>query len=465
MTPQQFFKIGPLSLLGALGMTGLAAQENNGHSLELKSRVVQFDVDVSRNTNVSASTSGDFKQSALGLQLEYKSPYFMDWIGFDMTAYEVSKLGESAIQKNEMLPNDAGDATKVVNSWSQLGQAAIKFKHLNTFEARVGRQLHNSLLLKSTNSRAVPDAFSGYSASFKPTAGVKLYGAVYDSWLPRNGDKFQKFATEVPLNSTTGKGVLTDVIDNVTIYGLQYASGPFQVDFESLRSKNYLQKYGLVGSFLLNLPAQQTVKLSAGASTTKDAGALFKCTAEKELDTPASGPCTNNGQGIYLDAEWRTGNWMLGAAVAKFHGLWIEDNFAVSNVSRAGSPIQDHGTNFFPTGSTSGNDMTNDGELAKMVRVGYDWKELVPGMRSVVRYKLGSGARNNAVAGNGSGREKERELDLTYAVPYVKGLSARYNYLKYLADVSGTINAIGQGGSKDYRRDHRLYLDYTYKFF
>ncbi len=470
MTPQQLFKIGPLSLLGALSMSGLAAQEVNGHSLELKSRVVQFDVDVTRNTAAASSTSGDFRQSALGLQLEYKSPYFMDWIGADVTAYEVRKLGQSLVQKNEMLPNDTSDATKVVNSWSQLGQAAIKLKYQDLFEARIGRQLHNSLLLKSTNSRAVPDAFSGYSASFKPVSGLKLYGAVYDSWLPRNGDKFQKFATEVPLNSTTGKGVLTDVIDSVAIYGVQYVSGPFQVDFESLRSKNYLQKYGLVGSYLMRLPEQQTLKLSAGASTTSDAGVLFKCAAEKELDAPASGSCQNSGQGVYLDAEWRTGNWMLGAAVAKFHGLWIEDNFAVSNVSRAGSPIQDHGTNFFPTGATSGNDMSNDGELARMVRVGYDWKDIAPGLRSVVRYKVGTGARNNAVASWASAREKEREIDVLYAMPFAKGLSARYTYLKYSADVTSlvsgkTINAVAHGGSKDYRRDHRLYLDYTYKFF
>lgn len=469
MTPQQFFKTAPFCLLGALGVTGLAAQDLSGHSLELKTRMVQFDVDVTRNTTAASTTSGDFRQSALGLQLDYQSPYFKDVIGVDLTGYQVTKLGQSSVQKNEMLPNDPNDPAKVVNSWSQLGQAAIKLKVGNTFDARLGRQLHNSLLLKSTNSRAVPDTFSGYSGNFRPVDGLKLYGAYYDAWLPRSGDKFQKFATEYVATGAP-KGVLNDVIKAVVIYGAQYVNGPLQIDFESLNSKNYLQKYGLVGSYLLALPQQQALKLSAGASTSADAGSLFSCAAEKELDAPASGPCKNRGQGVYLDAEWRAGNWMLGAAVAKFHGLWIEDNFAASNVSRTGSPIQDHGTNFFPTGSTSGNDMSNDGELARMVRVGYDWKELVPGLRSIMRYKVGSGARNNAVASWASGREKERELDLVYAMPFFKGVSARYNYLQYSADVTAntagkTINAISQGGSKDYRRDHRIYLDYTYKFF
>ena len=454
-----------ICLMGCGGTSFVHAQSLEGHSLELKARVVQFDVDVGRT-----DTSGDFKQSALGLQLDYKSPYFMDIVGVDLSAYEVRKLGQSAIQKNEMLPNDVADASKVVNSWSQIGQAALKLKYQDLAEAKIGRQLHNSLLLKSTNSRAVQDAFSGYSMAIKPVTGLKIYGAVYDAWLPRSGDKFQKFATEVPLNSSTGKGVLTNVIDSVAIYGFQYASGPFQVDFESLRSKNYLQKYGVVGSYLMNLQGAQSVKFSVGASTSSDAGALFSCSAEKELDKPTNNVCSNNGQGVYLDAEWKSGNLMLGAAVAKFRGLWIEDNFAVSNVSRGGSPIQDHGTNFFPTGSTSGNDMTNDGELARMVRLGYDWKEVIPGLRTVARYKLGTGARNNAVAAWATGREKEREFDVIYAVPFVKGLSARYNYLNYSGDVtplvSGkTINAIASGGSKDYRRDHRIYVDYSYKFF
>ena len=106
--------------MGCGGTSFVHAQSLEGHSLELKARVVQFDVDVGRT-----DTSGDFKQSALGLQLDYKSPYFMDIVGVDLSAYEVRKLGQSAIQKNEMLPNDVADASKVVNSWSQIGQAAL----------------------------------------------------------------------------------------------------------------------------------------------------------------------------------------------------------------------------------------------------------------------------------------------------------------------------------------------------
>ncbi len=449
----------------AIGMAFTSAPalaiDTTGHSLELKTRLVQFDVDVDR-----ATTTGDFRQLALGNQLDYKSPHFSDFIGLDATLFQVNKLGQSSVQKNEMLPNDTSDSTKVVNSWSQMGQAYVKLKHNDFAEAKLGRQIHSSLLLKSTNSRAVPDTFSGYSFNMKPTAEIKVYGSVYDSWLPRSGDKFQKFGTEVPVDTTNNKGVTKNTIDNVTIYGTQYMSGPVQIDFESLNSKNYLQKYGLMGSYTFALANKETLKLTAGMSTTSDDGALFTCSAEKELDYPTGTTnCKNNGKGKFLDLEWKTGNWTVGGAVAKFSGLWIEDNFAASNVSRKGSLIQDHGSNFFPTASTSGNDMTNNGELARMVRATYDWNQYVSGLKTTAKYKLGTGATNNYQSSLGSGRESEREYDIIYATPFVKGLSLRYNYLKYKATVNGTLKAISEGGSKTFREDHRIYVDYTYRFF
>ena len=100
----------------AFTSTTALAIDTSGHSLELKTRLVQFDVDVDK-----ATTTGDFRQLALGNQLDYKSPHFSDMIGFDASLFQVNKLGESSVQKNEMLPNNATDSSKVVNAWSQFG--------------------------------------------------------------------------------------------------------------------------------------------------------------------------------------------------------------------------------------------------------------------------------------------------------------------------------------------------------
>lgn len=438
-----------------------SAIDLKGHSLTLKSKLVQFDVDVDKT-----ATTGDFRQLALGNQLDYTSPYFSDAVGFDISLFQVSKLGESSVQKNEMLPNDPSDSTKVVNAWSQIGQAYLKLKHGEVAEAKIGRQLHNSMLLKSTNSRAVPDSYSGLSFSYKPTTEIKVYASVYDAWLPRNGDKFQKFGTEVALDSTNNKGVTKETIDAVTIFGGQYKNGPVQIEFESLNSKNYLQKYGFLGAYTFALEKNDKLKLTAGTSTTRGDGGLFTCAAEVELDKTSGGAaCTNSGQGTFFDLEWKSDNLTLGGAVAKFSGLWIEDNFAVSNVSPKGSLIQDHGSNFFPTAATSGNDMTSNGELVRMVRASYDWKNLVPGLKTSAKYKLGTGATNNYQASLGSGRESEREYEISYATPLVKGLNLRYIFLSYEAEVTGALKAITSGGSKLFREDHRIFVDYTYKFF
>lgn len=437
----------------SLGM----ALDLKGHSLDLKSRVVQFDVD----QLTSGTTNPDFKQAALGMQLEYKSPFINEFIGAEISAYQVNKLNASGAVKNELVPYMAGSNTVVANSWNAIGKAFIKVKSGDLFEAKIGRQTQNSLLLKSTYSRAVEDTFNGVSFGLKPMTGLRVYGSVYDSWLPRAGNKFVKLGTE----QSPSSGEVTKVIDTLSILGGQYVNGPFQLDLETLTSENYLRKHAAVGSYTMPLQNKDQVKFSVGSSTSANAGALFNCDAEKELDKITGQSCFNKGRGIYLSTEWKSGALTLTGAVAKFNGLWIEDNFAGSNPAKAGSLIQDHGTNFFPTGATSGNDITNDGELARMVRLRYDWKDTVPGLSTAVSYKLGTGARNNINPVLGSGKEKETELDIRYAMPFAKGLSTRYNYLKYNADVTGALRGITEGGSKTYRRDHRLYLDYTYKFF
>ena len=458
------FKQCTLATLVGLACLPSSAVDLTGHSLELKSRLVKFDVDLE-------GTAKDFQQTALGLQLDYKSPFVSDKFGFDFSAYHVNKLGESTLQKNEMLPNVAGTSDKVVNSWNQLGQAYVKFQHDDLVSAKIGRQQHDSLLLRSTNSRAVPDTYSGYSFALKPLQSVKFYGAVYDSYLPRRGDKFQKFGTDEYASGTSGPQKNT--IDNITIYGTQYKQGPIQIDFESLNSKNYLQKYGVVGSYTLPLQASDSLKFSLGHSTTKDDGSLFTCKAEKDWDqTVVGGVCKNNGRGNFAQTDWRTGDWVLTGAVAKFNGLWIEDNFAVNNVSSKGTLTADPGSNFFPTAAISGNDLTNDGELARLFRVSYDWKRHVPGLKTTVGKTIGTGAKNSAnVASPATGSESERQIDVQYAIPYVKGLNFRYIHLKYKADViansggAGAIGAINSTESGIFRTDNRLYLDYTYRFF
>lgn len=426
-----------LSLCAAvllLPMVGHAG-DASGHKLELKGRTVHFDREFENPLN-------DRTQTALGLQLKYESPYLADMIGFGIAGYSVTRLDSSGRVVTDILKVDSQG--EFHDSFGKVAEAYVKIRHRDLAEVTLGRQLHNSLLLFSSTSRAVPNTYSGGSAVVTPVKGLKLYGAVYDQWSRRAGSGFERFATD---RSERGD------VDYVGVVGAEYKSGPVAVTFEYLDSKDFLRKAGLVGSYTFALADKSTLKLTGGVHTSQDAGKLFVTgSASSKLDDedkyPAGTRSDNDGLSAYVDLEWRTGNLMLGAGVAKFGGAWVESNFA-----------GDHGMNPFPTGGVLA-DMTNRDETVWVARAGYDWKEYVKGLRTGVSYKKGTGARNSHVRHLGKADEDELDIDLRYQIPMVKGLNLRYRYLKYTSDKTGLLDGVLPDNT-----DHRIYLDYTYRFF
>lgn len=415
-----------------------AADSAQGHKLELKARGIYFDREFE-------NPADDRSQSALGLQLNYESPFFADMIGIGLSGYSVTKLDASGAVRSDVLKADNnGDFH---DSFGKIAQAFIKLKFGEVADMKLGRQLHDSLLLGSSTSRAVPNTYSGASGELRPAKGLAIYGAYYDAWSRRADDGFEKFATD---RSDEGD------IDFVAVLGLNYTQGPANVQLEYLNSKDFLSKLGLVGSYTFDLAKANKVKLTAGLHTSRDAGHLFVTGAEgSELDdedVPGSVAgvtrSDNDGKGMYIDVDWSIGNVSLGAAVARFDGAWIEDNFT-----------GDHGTNPFPTGGVLA-DMTNNDETVWMVRAGYDWKDYVKGLKTTVKYKQGTGAKNSHVSWRGEADESELEVDVRYQIPIVKGLNLRYRYLEYNSDKTGRVDGVLQDNT-----DHRVYLDYTYRFF
>ncbi len=423
-------------IAAGLLLPGLSqAAEDSAHKLELKLRGIHFDREFEDSAN-------DRTQTGLGLQLNYESPFFADVIGFGLSGYSVNRLGSSGRVVSDVLEADGHGGFR--DSSGKVAQAFVKLKHRDLLELKFGRQLHTSLLLSSSTSRAVPNTFSGGSGAITPLKGLKLYGAVYDRWSRRAESGFEKFATD---RSARGD------LDYVGLVGAEYKSGPFALKLEYLESKDFLTKLGVVGAYTFALADKDKLTLSAGVHNSRDAGGLFVTSSENgELDDEdkyaAGARSDNDGTGVYVDVDWRVGNVALGAAVARFDGAWIEDNFA-----------GDHGTNPFPTGGVLA-DMTNNDETVWMVRAGYDWKDYVQGLNTTVKYKRGSGAKNSHVAQLGEADEDELELDVRYQIPLVKGLNFRYRYLHYTSDKTGRVDGVLADNT-----DHRVYLDYTYRFF
>lgn len=428
----------PAVVAGLLVPAICVAAEDDGHKLELKSRVVHFDREFE-------TSSRDRTQTALGLQLNYESPYFGDFIGFGVSGYSVTKLDASGLETTDVLSADSdGD---LHDSFGKIGQAFVKLKYQDKAQLKLGRQLYDSLLLISSTSRAVPNTYSGASGELIATPGFRIYGAMFDQWSRRAESNFEEFATD-----RSGEGD----IDYVSVVGASYAKGPYELNLEHLVSKDYLRKLGLVGSYTFELAEKQKLKLTAGVHTSRDAGELFVTASESaeldDEDVPGARSgvtrSDNDGRGYYLDAEWTRGNLALGAALAKFDGAWIEDNFT-----------GDHGMNPFPTGGVLA-DMTNNDETVWMVRASYDWKDYVKGLKTTIKYKHGMDAKNSHVSSLGEADESELEFDGRYQIPLVKGLGFRYRYLKYTSDKTGRVDGVLEDNT-----DHRVYLDYTYRFF
>lgn len=454
----QIIKAGMLSaLLGGLLLPPTVVAAEGEHKLELKLRSVYWNDEslvYPTKTNKEPEPK-EYEQSALGMQLNYQSPYWGGFIGVDASAYGVVKLGDSGAPTTNLV--ELENNGQLQDAYLTAGQALVKLKYQDFAQMKVGRQFQSSLLLRSTTTRAVPDTYSGASGSLKPLEGLTVYGAVYDQWRSRSTDNFEKFRTEA-----TAAGV-PNAIDYVGIFGASYINGPLSVTAEYLNSKNYLSKFGLVGAYTIPFD-KNSLKLSSGLFTSRDAGSLFVCSAEKEMDCTGTGAIQNDGMGIYLDAEWKISNFTVGAAIAKFDGFWIEDNFAV-NATKDGSLTQDHGTNPFPTSAALGPDMANNDETVGSIRVVYDWKDYVTGLKTGFKYSRGTGARSSNLVNEAEGSEHFREVDVQYAMPFVKNLGMRYVYMNYDSHVEGgSTSATIKGMPRQDWEQHRFYIDYTYQF-
>lgn len=421
------FPIKATALIGvsAFSLSMTPAFAGDEHSFQLKTRVIYFDRDYEKD-------SDDREQSALGIQLNYKSPQFNDLIGFGASGYFVEKISSSGRITNDVLTVTNGKT----DGYGLLGQAYLKLTPTDQFSLKLGRQLHKSLLLTSSGSRAVPNTFRGLSAKYNPQKGLTIYAAVYDEWSNRAQSHFEGFQTD-----KSGIGS----INYVGLIGAKYKTKKYAIQAEHLVSEDYLGKLGVKGTY--NIPLEDSMlKLNSGVFASYDEGSLFVDGAEKgDVD---SGTTSNDGLGAYIGLAWKKGNAELAANYAKFDGIWIEDNFK-----------GDHGKNPFPTRSPLGPDLTNEGENVVSVHLKYDWRDQIPGLVTTLSTGYGWDAENSTDAALGSADEDWRTLDITYKPVAIKGLKFRSIWHDYDADEIGSVAGV-KGGETDLR----FYIDYAYNF-
>ncbi len=429
-----------------------AEQPSDLGTLELKLNTRYWNDEGIAHPTLSNPTPSEvgYEQSALGVELNYRSKYWSNWLGMDGSLYAVTKLFDSGKPTTQLLEVQSNG--KLDQNFATLGQLYVKAKVLDIGEIKVGRQLQDSMLLKSTTNRAVPDTFSGASAKLKFNDQVKTYISYYDQWKPRSMDSFEKLVTDN-----------NEQISYVGLMGGSYQVKNLNISAEYLKSKSYLEKYGAILQYKLPV-AENMWRLSSGAFFSRDDGALFKCGAEFDLDCVKGQDINNRGRGYFLDLNWSKHNVEAGFAVSKFDGFWIEDNFSTYS-DRENVLTQDHGTNPFPTSSSIGPDFTNNDETAIALRLKYDWKDKIKGLKTEAKYIYGFGVHQSNISSDIEGKEKFLDLTLSYAIPWVKNMDVRYSYLTYDSKFEKGLTGEKINGMtrKDWDQ-HRLLINYTYQF-
>ncbi len=216
-----------------------------------------------------------------------------------------------------------------------------------------------------------------------------------------------------------------------------------------------MRKFGLRATVKQKLTDSQ-LKYTGGLFTSVDAGDLFVTRSESgdldDEDVPGSvrgvTSSDNDGLGGFVQAAWKRGNAELSGAFSVIDEIWLEDNFT-----------GDHGTNPFPTRSRIGPDLTNTNEKVAMLKLAYDWKDMVPGLKTHFAIAHGWDAENSVDSSLGEADEDWWEVWVRYKLPFLKGLQFTGIYHDYESDETGAVD-----GVKDDERDIRLYLDYVYTF-
>ena len=423
-------------LFMTVSVHGLAdEQKYGGHEIETKLRLIDFD----REFNDDDDDRG---QSGLGLELNYTSPQLGDLIGLGLSGYFVEDLSDNGPIREDVLTVEDGEA----DGFSLLGQAYIYFTPSENFSIKLGRMKHKSIFLNSSSSRAVPNTFQGISANYVANESFSVHASLYDKWSRRARDNFEGFATD---ESDEG------AIDYVGVVGAKYkVSDNFTLEAEYLESKDFLNKFGLRGTYVQEL-ASSSLTYTGGIFTSSDDGDLFVTGSESgevdDEDAPDSEPgvsnSDNDGLGGFVDVTWKKENLALSAAVAKIDEIWIEDSFS-----------GDHGRNPFPTRAI-GPDLTNTNETAYRLQLVYDWKDYIKGLKTTFAVGYGKDAENSIDASLGTADEDWRRIQIDYKLPFLKGMKFKGIWQDYNSDEVGSVD-----GVKSDQEQFRLYLDYSYTF-
>ena len=410
---------------------------------------------------------GRYGGQALGLLLDYNSPYLADIIGFDASYYAVGNIN-SRENSMDLLQDDGSH-----HSFAKLGQAYIKARYQNdglSLFGQFGRARFESSTINSTDTRVAPDTYFGGRGEISYT-GFSTFGL--ESKLDFNAVRITKSSLRdvekfESIHSESGQK-----IDNVTSISATYDMKALKLNYGLGIAKDFNKNQVVDVSLKLPLPNEsgfivnyQHHKLSANGDIWKQ-DYLQGQSAYKDEATLRN---LNFG---YVHAPFRVGLSFTKAKAPSGR----KTRFGTDVLGYAYEKKKKNVNGNNDPWTYSGNDFNNDGEFTKQLAFEYDigktdiQNDFLRGIKFSVIHKVGTFNATDPtpmLVGSAPVERKVKEKQTEYRVFYrfdekdYAGLSTGLAFTKYKINHDFVPLISAQSNNVLSGQELRLYIDYAF---
>jgi len=360
-----------------------------------------------KNDGSSTVTNKAWAQAA---HLDFKSGWFMNWVGLDLSGYTSLKLSGSKGKSNVGLL--AVDSDGESHSFSQ-GGYALKVNLMDQGVLKYGRMLVDSPLLRSNTEYTLPVLYQGFYGDIS-WEGLTGYAGYFNEVSNFDNSGFDKLGA----NNSSG----TFKKQAVMMYGASYQIEQLKLRATQTRQNDFARYSYADATYMM--PTGDMGKFTFGAQAGRvNAIGAMKDTADSNSQDDALG-----WWGAMLN--WNLDKMSAGLShvrIGSSDGMTTNKNVwssARSVVNTAGGDIAS-GERFI--GYTAGlvYDFALPGTRSTRVDLGYDLSDYIKGLSASAGYTFGKIKYSDGVDDH---KVSEFDIGVSYQIPYVKGLSADLQY-------------------------------------
>ncbi|WP_330926778.1 OprD family outer membrane porin [Candidatus Sororendozoicomonas aggregata] len=394
-----------------------------------------FDIQLRTAHFNSNDGSDSWSQTSEGIQLNYKSGYFADIIGFDASYYGAVGLDHSGVDPYSTSYDRGQLLTKDHSGYHKLGQAFVKVKagdQSRGVYSQIGYMRGKNGGIGGSSSRSTPSSYRGALVEGYLMDGWMVHGGYYDGIGQRTEASWDDLYTQSK-----------EKIDYVWQVGSVYDVNNWRAEGFYLESEAYSKQFSGTLAYTFNLGHDATLMFEGMYHGARENGEKWDNLGFKEEANHYTFTTEYGNNGF-------TGTLIYGYTEARQDGEMgtLDDRFAYNDYGSSPSRIGYLVGNFW-----------YDGEKVWQAEVGYDFGHMgLDGFNATVGYIYGSDM--NDPSENQMEKETEVFTELVYAFADsspLKGVSLTmqkgWGETKYANAPDVTAN------------DLRAYIDYSISIF